>query len=333
MSAGRLLTRGRIELRVGLCLVAAFVGGGATLAVRRSTPVEAGLIVAAGALDFGSAWEQPTYRHVFAVSNPTDRPIAVTEFATGCGCTTVEPRTFSVPPGGTQTLTATLDLTHRAGEVGAEFLVELLPTLAHQPSGERTVWTLRGDVRPNPIVLSEASLDFGDAVIAGEPPVSQGIAVTLTDGAPVAGLHLVPPVPDSSLGKGRSAEAEDMSPDPSSPPISRLPEAAGTAELAETGPRSWTLLVTPRSDLPIGPFEFVVRLEATGEDDVTGTGAKPMPLRDVEVTGVVRDDVSAWPASLNFGALAVGETGEEYVVLASHRGHGFAIERIESPAG
>ncbi|MGC1272404.1 MAG: hypothetical protein WBC44_01760, partial [Planctomycetaceae bacterium] len=42
---------------------------------------------------------------------------------------------------------------------------------------------------------------------------------------------------------------------------------------------------------------------------------------------------SAWPASLNFGALAVGETGEEYVVLASHRGHGFAIERIESPAG
>ena len=136
---------GRIELTLGLLVLAAIVGAGIGLTLARNTPVDPGLSIEAGALDFGAVWEQPAYRHSFTVANPTDRPIRVADFQTGCGCTTVEPRSFTVEPGATQTLTATLNL---AGYGGKAFSVELFPKLAHQPPGERTAWRLSG-ARPS----------------------------------------------------------------------------------------------------------------------------------------------------------------------------------------
>lgn len=266
MAPGRLSRCGRIELTVGLLALAGIVAAGTALAARRAAPVEPGLVVEPGDLDFGTAWEQPALRHAFAVTNPTDRPVRVAEIKTGCGCTKVEPQAFTVPPDGRQELAVTLDLTGRAGNgrIGS-FRVELLPLIAHQPPGGRTTWELAGNVRRNPIELSEPAVDFGDDVIAGEPVPIRTIDVSLADGSPFDDLR---------------AETDVKS---------------GAARIEPAGPGRWRLEVAPAEGLPHGPFEFTVRLTAAGD----GTG--PFPAQEVRVTGTVRHDIAAWPAAANFG--------------------------------
>lgn len=297
MTLDRTSRRGRIELAAGLCLLAVVVGAGAGLALRRHTPVDPGLVVAPADLDFGTAWEQPAFRHTFAVTNPTDRPVRVAEIRTGCGCTTVEPQSFTVPPGGRQELTAELDLTGRAGGEAAPFAVELLPNIAHQPPGGRTVWTLRGDVRPNPIIVSEAAIDFGDEYVVGESAPSREIEVMLAEGSAFDDLRAV------GLGN------------------------PGRVEIQEVGPRKWRLAIAPADGLPAGPFEFSVRIETILD------GQGPTTFREIAATGTVRDDVAAWPTAVDFGVLETGEIGEEYVILASHSGRPFEVARIETPGG
>jgi hypothetical protein len=298
MAPNRLSRSGRVELTLGLLALAGILAAGAALAVRREAPVEPGLVVNSAELDFGTVWEQPAFRHTFAVTNPTDRSVRVADIQTGCGCTTIEPRSFTVAPGGRQELTAALNLAGRAGNrsVGA-FRVELLPLIAHQPPGSRTVWVLKGDVRQNPIELPEPVIDFGDEVVVGAPVPSRTVEVSVPDG--------------SSLTELRAVVSGDV----------------GTARVAPAGPGRWRVDIAPTDGLPRGPFAFAVRVEASA------AGAGPFPAKEVRVTGTVRDDVAAWPATVNFGALEIGETGREYVVLASHVGRPFRVTRVEEAAG
>jgi hypothetical protein len=80
---------GRIELATGVVVLTAILGVALALAARWNTPVEPGLVVEK--LEFGPVWEQPAHRHVLVLSNVTNRPVPVADFATGCSCTRVEP--------------------------------------------------------------------------------------------------------------------------------------------------------------------------------------------------------------------------------------------------
>ncbi|MDQ3331701.1 MAG: DUF1573 domain-containing protein [Planctomycetota bacterium] len=329
---------GRIELIGGLLLLAGIVGAGIGLALARSTPVEPGVVVDAAGLDFGGVWEQPAYRHEFTLSNPTDSPIRIAEIKTGCGCTRVEPQSFTIEPGETQSLAATLDLTGRGG---GPFAVDLLPLLAHQPPGDRTVWVLRGKVWKNPIELAEPSIDFGGDVILGEPPPTREIVISLSGDAGFEALeaHVVEgqgsvtlEATDADLGT-REGEAH-AEPRYGAGADFRQSGSAGASpswrpasRTSDPMARRWRLLATPPEGLPIGPFQFTVRLEPTS------ASSKPLPFRDILVKGTVRDDIAAWPATVNFGVLEVGETGQEYVVLSSHRNRSFEVVRIETPEG
>ncbi|MBA3313688.1 MAG: DUF1573 domain-containing protein [Planctomycetota bacterium] len=294
MKSAPLCRSGRVELTVGLLLLAGIVGAGIGLALARSTPVAPGVTVSPADLDFGSAWEQPAYRHEFTLSNPTDQPIRFAEIKTGCGCTRVEPQSFTMEPGASRTLAATLNL---VGRGGSSFSVDLLPLLAHQPPGDRTVWTLRGKVQRNPIALSQPSIDFGDEVILSEPLPTREIEISLADEPPFEDLQ------------------------------ARIVEGDGQVTLETLEDGRWRLLAKAPDDLPLGPFTFTVRVEPTV------ASSRPVPFREVVVTGTVRDDVAAWPSRVNFGVLELGKTGREYVVLSSHRGRPFEVTKIETPEG
>ncbi|MBA3314235.1 MAG: DUF1573 domain-containing protein [Planctomycetaceae bacterium] len=284
---------GRIELIGGLLLLAGIVGAGIGLALARSTPVEPGVVVDAAGLDFGGVWEQPAYRHSITLSNPTGTPIHVAEIKTGCGCTQVAPQSLTLGPGETKSLVATLDLTGRGG---GSFAVDLLPLLAHQPPGDRTVWTLRGKVRKNPIELSQPSIDFGDEVIQGESLPTREVNVSLDEGYRFDDLE------------------------------AHVVEGKGQAKLAQIDDGRWRLQVTPAEGLPLGQFRFTVRVAPTR------LGSHVSPSRNLAITGTVRDDIAGWPETVNFGVLEIGEEGRDYVVLASRSGRAFEVKRIESPS-
>lgn len=297
MAPNRLPRSGRVELTLGLLALAGVVAAGVALAARRTTPVEPGLVVDPADLDFGTAWEQPAFRHTLTVTNPTGRPVRVADVQTGCGCTTVEPKSFTVPSGGRQELTANLNLTGRAGSgrVGS-FGVELRPLIAHQPPGSRTTWALKGDVRRNPIEPSEPSVDFGDEVIVGESAPTREIEVALAE-------------------RGFDGLRAEVTGD------------AGSARVEPAGEGRWRVEVAPVETLPPGRFEFLVRLTATRQQ------GGPLPSKDIRVTGIARHDIAPWPDTVNFGPLAIGEAGQEYVVLASHAGRPFEVTHIEAPEG
>ncbi len=74
MKSASVARHGRIELTIGLLLLAGIVGAGVGLALARGTPVEPGVVVEPAGLDFGNVWEQPAYRLPSRSSmNPTSQ--------------------------------------------------------------------------------------------------------------------------------------------------------------------------------------------------------------------------------------------------------------------
>ena len=66
--------------------------------------------------DFGEAWEDQRYAWVIPLTNPTHATVRVLDVRASCTCVNIEPRTFTIPPGGTRDIKLVLDLTPRAIE-------------------------------------------------------------------------------------------------------------------------------------------------------------------------------------------------------------------------
>jgi hypothetical protein len=286
----------RVEVTLGLVALALVAGAGVGLAVRRNTPVEPGLVVEPADLDFGTVWEQPAYRHTLVVRNPTDRVVRVAKISAGCKCTQIEPQSFIVPPRGKQAVVAALDL----GGLGAsEFLVDLFVQTADRPPDQRVIWTLRGQVRPNPIRVEGGGLDFDEPLTVGEPFPSGETFLNVEEQFARRGLRVA----------DRPDKAAEVT----------LERVAGEAE-------RYRLAVRPSPSIPPGSFEFDVRVA------VASPGSE-VPHLDVPVRGRVRLDVEAWPPSIAFGGVEVGRTAREYLTLSSHAGRPFTVTSVGLPDG
>lgn len=69
-----------------------------------------GLRVSLDALDFGTVWSQSSYRFEVEVTNASSQPVGPVRAKAFCGCTSIQPEEFTVPPGDSTTLELTLDL-------------------------------------------------------------------------------------------------------------------------------------------------------------------------------------------------------------------------------
>ena len=155
-------------------------------------------------------------------------------------------------------------------------------------------WKLQGIVHSR-VTLDTLFLHFGEAAVHGRPPVTRKVVAT---------TH----VP----AQGIEARAN---PDTVSVQVERRGDIPTRFELA----------VTPRSDLPPGPFKAWVTI-----DLVLPTGDRRSGEVILLVAGTVLPEVWLLPARLLFGSLQVGMTAESFVVLQAPPGVEVAVERIES---
>lgn len=280
-------------------VVGALIGTSVGVARRPAVPLPA-LVVADEALNFGEVYSQPAFRWTFRVENRTDGDIAVSRIDSSCGCTAVTPETFIVPARGSHGIVATLDLmakdVHASQLPSREFTVQLAPRYK-VPGAPHGGWTLRGVVLKNPLLAIPSRLLIGPAVVRGESPAPQQVVVT----------------PTKKLGP------TTVSCDP--------PSAASVAILELSGSGNQRVLsIVPSSQLPVGPFAFLVNVDAQTEAGV------PLPRCVIPVTGHVVEDPFLLPSTMMVGARTLGETVEDDVIIGSRGGKEFAVSNVRCSA-
>lgn len=267
----------------------------APVAAAPAPQATAGLEADPASLAVGEVWEDPAFVREVVLTNRGDRPAHVTELSGGCECTRVEPRAFTVPPGGTQTVRVSIDLTHRFPyQFGAERRELALPL--HATLADRGVaaggWKITGVVKSR-VSLDGRGLEFADLCGRGGPPVTR--AMRATAHVPLAAL------------------------------TAAAPSDRATAEVRPVSgkPGEYAIRVTPNADLPLGPFRFTVPVSATLPDGRT------VPCASFAVTGEVVSPVRVVPGPVLLGEVPVGSKAEA-VVAVRFPAAGWSVDRVET---
>ena len=188
-------------------------------------------------LDFGEVWEDPGFVRQLTVHNRGKQMVRVVNMHGGCECTSVEPRAFTVPPGGSQRVAVKIDLTHR---YPYQFGVDRrqLALTVHAAFEGRGIaaeaWTVRGVVKSR-VSVDGRELTFADLCGQGE---SVTRSMKATAHVPLAKLEATAPSDKATV----------------------------VVVPAPKRPGGYDVRVTPNPDLPLGPFQFEVALTATTPD-------------------------------------------------------------------
>lgn len=254
-----------------------------------------GLVVTAASLDMGTVWEDSKFAWELPVSNRTNNPVKIYDFIVSCGCAVVEPRSLTVPAGGTETVTVKLGLTRRSyaevGKAERPAAVEIIPSLGKGVRPRGRGWELRGVVRSR-ITTDVLALHFGDTPVHGQAEVTRTVLVT---------AH----VPVQRLAAFVDAEVAT---------VRVNPRSDGVFEVA----------VAPRPLLAPGPFKTHLALEL-----ITPEGRR-LPGITLPVEGTMQSEIRPLPACVVFGPRPVGETAESFVTLQVPTGVDVAVEQAET---
>jgi hypothetical protein len=299
----------RLIRRTGLAVGAAVACGAAyylgAVAADTVTPrpvpdppavVVNGLAIDPAALALGEVWETPRHVVTIPVRNVSGQARTVREFARSCSCVGVAPPTLTLQPVQTATLTVSADLTAR--EPHHRGLARRTATLRIQPVFEGDAapsdgWAVTVDVRSY-LSLDAPALVFGDDLVAGGPAKTRKLR--LTAHVPLARV-----------------EAEADSP-------------AVAVRVEPDGPGRYAVVVTPRPDLPVGPFRCGVAVRPVTADGVT------RPAVPFEVSGAVGSPVRVSPRAVLVGEVPVPGPVVAEVVVSLPGGDGWAVARIEADA-
>jgi hypothetical protein len=253
-----------------------------------------GLAVNPADLDFGEAWEDPEFVRRLTLHNRGAHSVRVSNMHGGCECVSVEPRAFDVPPGGSREVAVKLDLTHRYpyqfGVDRRELAVTIHPEFAGRGIAAES-WKVRGVVKSR-VSVDGRELAFADLCGQGE---SITRSMKATAHVPLAKLEATAPADKAT--------------------VAVVP--------APKRPGGYDVRVTPRPDLPLGPFHFEVGLTATTTD-----GAKHRCVA-FRVSGEIRSPVRVVPDPVLLGEHSIGATAEATVSLRFPAG-GWSVDRVET---
>lgn len=264
----------------------------------RSTggPDRTGLEVEVSALDFGEVWEQEDFQWELPIYNNSAESIEIAEFGSSCGCFSVTPSSLAIPSNEFRSIRLCFDLKLNDQERRSLSSTPVRFTLRPKVTSHllrSLAWDIRGKVRS---IFTElpTGLDFGDACVHGKPSPTRAFCCT-------SRVPLETMVAESDL-------------------------SAATCEVVCTDDdhRSFEVGVTPWSDLPVGPFDFSVRLVAVDRE------GNRLPAVRVEVSGEKVQDVALTPRLLVLGALRIGEAADHRVCLRSRTGQPFTVSPIVS---
>ena len=278
-------------------------------------------------LDLGAVWAAPGHEATVRVRNLTGSTVRVAGVKPSCGCTTVQPAAFTVPPGGTIPLTVTLDLHPTRPEVAAEpgrewagYLDFLLP---ERPRGVRA--TLTADVRHLLTTVPRVDFDGPDAPIITEGSGSRrepAKTVTLHAHPGVRTLRLAGPAEPLAEWGSADADATD-DPDDTFAADPQAPEAT----LAETGPGIYELAVRPPPALTAGRFSWALPLAVETDDGATFT------VPAVAVKGEVLPNLELLPALPRLPPTTVGGPASVTLTLRSRTGTPFELREASAEDG
>lgn len=252
---------------------------------------EAGLMADPRVLDFGEVWEDADFHWKLPIRNTTTQEIKVLDFAVSCTCVSLKPRSFTLAPGEVKELELSLDLTRRKRlPQGQEVFQALLLPKIKGSIARTQGWTLHGRVRQL-LKFNPAVAVFGDLIRGQSAP---DVLINVESVLPLRSLDK----------KGKESNA--------------------CVQVVQKGSRKFELTVTPPSTLPAGPFHLEIPIQPTGQD------GKLLPAKKLIVVGIMHEDVEPMPSPLVFGALPIGETVKETVVLKSITGKPFKVEEWQS---
>jgi hypothetical protein len=280
-----------------------------------------GLGVEEAALDLGEVWVGQEFAPSFTIHNRRPDTAEVLDLQTSCGCTAVEPRSLSIPTGGTASVRIRLNLAPRwqpeVALADRPFFVGVRPVLKDaerfasqgqeddegcpfrepavkkdKPSTPRS-WIFRVRVK-NPVTLDTLCIHYGDSPVEGGPAVTRKVRARLQ-------------VPGTTL----LARAE--------------PDLVTVRVTPEPGDLSrYKLVISPRMTLPLGAFSCKVHL------DVVRPSGERLPGPALSVWGKVQPAVRALPAQPLLGCGAVGEVIEANVTLLGLREDTWAVDHVET---
>lgn len=265
------LRRHPIGLIVALVLVLIL----ADLARRNDSPQSIGRAVEIdpARLDFGTVWNSDQFVWEAPIRNVTGGTLDV-ELVPSCGCTSVEPREFSLAPREVQTVTIHLDLrsptgTRRTGPQERPFTVNLDAfthdrDLSTSPT-QRNRFALAGRVR-DALHVRSTVIQFGGAERLVEGYAAQPRTVSVFALTPLNDLRAVSQTPDFETTVARSADVED----------------------------EWLLTVTPTDLVPVGQFVGEVRLHPLSD------AGQELPSIPVRVQGTKETEFIVTPSHVQF---------------------------------
>jgi hypothetical protein len=263
-----------------------FVGFVARMQWQRSAV--APLVVDNRQLDLGEVWERSDLIRRLTVTNVGTREIVVHDFEKSCGCMSVRPVQFTIPPHGKQDLELTLNLTtshpERAALATRPLTVRLIPIVDGGGRTRPPIWTIHGTIK-NPFCATPLAFMFAgaDGLVSGGPHRSKSVVLSLN----YPGLEL------------RASCAEDK----------------GSVRLTPMGNdrKRYLLTYTPSPDLPPGPLNFAVAI------DVASDSGEALTRYEVPVRGEVEWDVEWLPGFLHLGTCPVGKSAEAVVKVRSRK--------------
>jgi hypothetical protein len=232
-----------------------------------------GLEIQTPDLDIGEVWEHPEFVRPLTIVNRGKAEAVVVNMAGGCECTSIEPKQFTIPPGQSKPVNATIDLTHRFphqfGMDRRELAVTVTPVLASRGVSAES-WKVTGVIKSR-VSLESRGLEFADLCSSGGPPVTRKMRATAH--VPLKGLEAI------------------------------VPSGAGKVEvLSVVGrPNRFDILVTPNPDRPQGEFKFDVAVNAINEAGVKSRCAS------FYAKGEMVSPVRVVPSTILLGEHPVGE--------------------------
>ena len=200
-------------------------------------------------LEFGEVWGARDYAIRLPIQNLTDRTIQIDGFQTACDCKPVEPKSLTIPPCETREIRLVLDPDKQpASSVGQPRRIEtsILPII-HGRATTKT-WKVRGTIRPL-IATDLPAVLFGESNRTGQTPLARRLKVQFhTPG--ISKAELVPPVAGVQVLEGKTSA-------------------------------EWTVVITPFTDRPPGPYRGTLTISNLSPDGLTRIATLELPVEGI----------------------------------------------------
>ncbi len=265
-----------------------------------------GLVVEEKYLTFPETWEDSKFTWQVPILNRGRVKLEILGFAVSCPCVSTKTGSLRLEAGEEQVLTLQINL---AGQLACSkveryrvFEFKVVPLLQGEIAPTKG-WVIRGQVR-SLLDTNPMTHQFGkyEIITNGQMP-SQTVEVA------------------------------------SAIPLERLTLGYDRTKCLATitgGPRTFQLKITPKNDLPVGPFFLELVLTPFSKE------GKELGFKRFRVEGWMHQEVEAEPSTLLLGSLALGKTETENIRFVSRNGmpfsvlgwkswsHGLSAERLPS---